>query len=358
LHIHELVEQVPTPASARHYARIVHELALLRRLIQAASEIMQLAYQVPEDPARVADMAEELIYRVARRDDKDTFAVMRDLIDAAMQDLENIHQRQSAYAGLPTGFRDLDDKLSGLQAGNLIIVAARPGVGKSSLVTNILRNVTVDSQLPAALFSLEMSRWEIGMRLLCAEAEVPWDRVRAGRLQPDDWSRISIDAAERLSGAPLYIVDSGNINIVDIRARARRLRSTSGLGLIAVDYLQLMSSPTRVENRQQEVAQISRSLKLLAKELEIPIIAVSQLNRQPEGRGDKRPQLSDLRDSGSIEQDADIVMFIHREDSTEDATKKNVAELIIAKHRNGPTGSVNLTFRPQLTQFRNYSPGP
>jgi replicative DNA helicase len=202
-----------------------------------------------------------------------------------------------------------------------------------------------------------MSRWEIGMRLLCGEARVPWDRVRAGRVAAEDWSRI-VEAAETLHQAPLFIVDAGNVTIVDIRARARRLRSSPrGLGLIIVDYLQLMSHHGRVESRQQEVAEISRSLKLLAKELEIPVIAVSQLNRDPERRQDKRPQLADLRESGAIEQDSDVVMFIHRDDSAEDLTRKGTADLIVAKHRNGPTDTIKLTFLPHLTQFRNYAPG-
>jgi replicative DNA helicase len=352
--IHELVEQVPTPAAARSYARIVHEAALLRRVIQAASEIMQLAYSSPENPRAAADQAEELIYAAARSDEKDEVVSVRRLVDQTMEELEHIHQRESAYSGIPTGFRDLDELLSGLQAGNLIVVAARPGVGKSSLVTNLTRNITVDARSSVAMFSLEMSAWEIGMRLLCGEARVPWDKVRSARIGPDDWSRI-VEAAEKLHDAPLYIVDSGNVTTLDIRAKARRLKATRGLSLIVVDYLQLMSHHTRSENRQQEVAQISRSMKLLAKELDIPVIAVSQLNRQPEGRGDKRPQLSDLRDSGAIEQDADVVVFIHRDDSEEGS--KGLAELIVAKHRNGPTGSVKLTFLPHLTQFRNYASG-
>src|SRR5436309_1595471 len=255
---------------------------------------MDLAYRVPEDPERVADQAEELIYQVARRDQKDEVVMVRALVDQTMEELEHIHQRESAYSGIPSGFRDLDELLSGLQKGNLIVVAARPGVGKSSFVTNLVRNVTVEGT-PAALFSLEMSRWEIGMRLLCGEARVPWDRVRAARVSGDDWSRI-VEAAETLHDVPLYIVDSGNVTILDIRAKARRLRSTRQLGLIVVDYLQLMSHHGRADNRQTEVAEISRGLKLLAKELEIPAIAVSQLNRDPERRQDKRPQLSDLRE--------------------------------------------------------------
>jgi replicative DNA helicase len=356
LYLRDLVEQVPTPASAGHYARIVSQTALLRRLISASADIMEMAYAAPDDPEGVADDAEQRIYDVARREDKDEVAVLRDLVDQAMIDLESIQNRDSAYTGLPSGFRDLDDLMSGLQPGNLVIIAARPGIGKSSLATNIARNVAVDGH-PVALFSLEMSRFEIGMRLLCAEAHVPWDRIRNKRVGPSDWTNV-VHAAEILHDAPLHIVDSGNVNIVDIRAKARRMRTgRTGLDLIIVDYMQLMTSPNarRPDNRQQEVAEISRSLKLLAKELSIPVVALSQLNRNPESRADKRPQLSDLRESGSIEQDSDVVMFIHRDDG--DPEKKREAELIIAKHRNGPTGSVKLNFEPALTQFRNAAHG-
>jgi len=354
LYIHELVEQVPTPAAAGNYARIVAQHALMRRLIQAAADIMAMGYSAPEDPEQVADQAEQRIYEVARQEEKDQVASLRQLVDQAMTDLEHIQNRESAFAGLPTGFRDVDELLSGLQSGNLIMLAARPGVGKSSLATNVARNVSVESRVPVAMFSLEMSRWEIGMRLLCAEAGVAWDRIRGRRVGADDWARI-VQAAEVLHDAPLSIVDSGNVTIVDIRAKARRLSARKqGLGLIIVDYLQLMSHHRRVDNRQQEIAEISRSLKLLAKELAIPVLAVSQLNRDPERRQDKRPQLSDLRESGSLEQDADVVMFIHRDDSSPDS--KGLAELIVAKHRNGPTDSLRLTFLPHLTQFRNFAP--
>jgi replicative DNA helicase len=355
LYIHELVEQVPTPGAAASYAKIVAQHALLRRLISAAADIIDLAYATPEEPEQVADEAEQRIYQVARHDEKEQVASLRDLVDQAMTDLEKIQNRESAFAGVPTGFRDLDALMSGMQPGNLIVVAARPGVGKSSFVTNMARNVAVEHRSPVAMFSLEMSRWEIGMRLLCAEARVPWDSIRNKRVGADDWSRI-VQAAEMLHDAPLSIVDSGNVTIVDIRAKARRLSARrQGLGLIIVDYLQLMSHHRRVDNRQQEIAEISRSLKLLAKELEIPVIAVSQLNRDPERRQDKRPQLSDLRESGAIEQDADVVMFIHRDDS--DPAKKGLADLIVAKHRNGPTDSLPLTFLPHLTQFKDYHSG-
>ena len=297
LYIRDLADQVPTPASAAHYARIVAQAALLRRLIGAAADVMDLAFGATEDPDSVADAAEQRIYEVARRDDRDEVASLRELIDTAMIELEQIQHREAAYTGLPTGFRDLDELTSGLQPGNLVIVAARPGIGKSSLAINIAQNVAVSGQ-SVAVFSLEMSRHEVGMRMLCSAARVPWDRIRAKRVGPDDWVRV-VQAAETLHDAPLSIVDSGNVNIVDIRAKARRMRtSKQGLALIIVDYLQLMTSAAvrRPDNRQQEVAEISRSLKLLAKELAIPVLALSQLNRNPETRADKRPQLSDLRE--------------------------------------------------------------
>jgi replicative DNA helicase len=354
LYLADLVNDVPTPAAARQYASLVTQAALRRRLISAASEIMEMAYSSSDAADSVADDAEQRIYDVARREDSEDTAVLRDLVDKAMIDLEAIHSRESAYTGLPTGFVDLDKMTSGLQAGNLIVIAARPGIGKSSFAVNIAANMSKEGE-PIAIFSLEMSRWEIGMRLLCAEAGVPWDKIRNKRVQPHDWQNI-VFAAEKLHEAPLFIVDSGNVNIVDIRAKARRMASRrKGLSMIIVDYLQLMGHPgmggRRPDSRQQEIAEISRSLKLLAKELEIPVIAISQLNRNPEARADKRPQLSDLRESGAIEQDADVVMFIHRDDA--DPEKKRQAELIISKHRNGPTGSVPLTFDPALTQFRS-----
>lgn len=353
LYVSELVERVPTPAAAASYARIVAETALLRRLISAAGDIMEMAFAPTDDPERVADQAEQRIYDVARHNEKDQVASLRELVDQAMTDLEKIQNRESAFAGVPTGFRDVDALLSGMQAGNLIIVAARPGVGKSSFITNVARNVAVEANQPVAMFSLEMSRWEIGMRLLCAEARVPWDSIRNKRVGAEDWSRIA-QAADTLHEAPLYIIDSGNVTLVDIRAKARRLAARrQGLGVIMVDYLQLMSHSRRVDNRQQEIAEISRGLKMLAKELEIPVVAVSQLNRDPERRQDKRPQLSDLRESGALEQDSDVVMFIHRDDS--DPAKKGLADLIVAKHRNGPTETLQLTFLPHLTQFRNFA---
>jgi replicative DNA helicase len=358
IYLADLANEVPTPASAAYYAEIVSKAALRRRLIGAAADIMDRAYGSTDDAGQVADEAEQRIYEVARREDRDETAILRDLVDRAMLDLESIQTRESAYTGLPTGFIDIDNLTSGLQPGNLIVLAARPGMGKSSLAVNMARNIAVANHA-VAIFSLEMSRWEIGMRLLCAEARVPWDRIRNKRVGPNDWQAV-VQAAEVLHDAPLSIVDSGNTNIVDIRAKARRMRAGKrSLSLIIVDYLQLMGHPgmggRRPDSRQQEIAEISRSLKMLAKELEIPVIAVSQLNRNPEARADKRPQLSDLRESGAIEQDADIVMFIHRDDA--DPEKKKLAELIVSKHRNGPTDNIPLGFEPSLTQFRNGARG-
>jgi replicative DNA helicase len=356
LYLRDLVDQVPTPASAPHYARIVAQTALLRRLISASADIMELAYSAPEDPESVADEAEQRIYDVARREDQDEVVVLRDLVDEAMIDLESIQNRESTYTGLPTGFRDLDVLTSGLQPGNLVIIAARPGIGKSSLALNIADHVAVHERASVAMFSLEMSRQEIGMRLLCTKAAVSWDTIRNRRVTSTNWSHI-VQAAEVLHDAPMHIVDSGNVTIVDIRAKARRMRSRSeGLSLLIVDYLQLMTHHRRLDNRQQEVAEISRSLKMLAKELNVPVIALSQLNRNPETRADKKPQLSDLRESGSLEQDADIVMLLHRDDSSPE--KKRDTELIVAKHRNGPTGNVSLVFRPELTKFESAARGP
>jgi len=355
LYIHHLVESVGTPASAGHYARIVLDHALLRRLISAASTIIDGAFKIPEDPEGFADESEGRIYGVSRAHERDQIVTLSQLVHQSMEDLERLHER-TGLVGLPTGFRDLDELLQGLQKGNLIVVAARPGIGKSSFVTNVARNVAVEAKKPVAMFSLEMSRVEIGMRLLCAEARVPWDKVRAARVAAEDWGRI-VEAAEVLDKAPLFVVDSGNVTIVDIRSKARKLAARpEGLGMIIVDYMQLMSSHQRVDNRQQEIAEISRSLKLLAKELNLPIVAVSQLNRDPERRTDKRPQLADLRESGAIEQDSDVVMFIHREEVySDDPNVKGQAEVIIAKHRNGPTDKKMLTFVPHLTQFRNYA---
>ncbi len=356
LYVSDLVDSVATWASAAHHAKIVAELALLRRLIDAASQIMAHAYAVPEEPRKAADEAEALIYAVSREREKDEVVFIGPVVDEGMEALERAQQRDSAFAGAPTGFYDLDDKLSGLHPGNLIIIAARPGIGKSALAIDIARNVAL-ARKPVCIFSLEMSSFEIGMRLLCSEAKVAWERVRANRVNTDEWVLFS-QAAERLHDIPMQLVDSPAVNIVDIRAKARRMKSSPlGLDLVIVDYLQLMSGHRRVENRQQEIAEISRSLKLLAKELDIPVIAVSQLNRDPERREGRKPQLSDLRESGQLEQDADVVLLLNRDKDSDKEDLRQRAEVIIAKHRNGPTGVVSLAFIEKLSTFRSLARG-
>jgi replicative DNA helicase len=357
LYVHQLIEGVPTPSSAPYYAKLVSDYALLRRLIRASADIMDIAYSVPADPQEAADRAEALIYSVARRDTEEGTIHIKPIIDAAIEEIEQLEHRTSALTGLETHFRDIDAKLSGLQKGNLVILAARPSIGKSALAVNIARNVAVNSRQPVLFFSVEMSRWELGMRLLCSEARVPMSKVRAGRVVAEEWSRF-VEAGETLHEAPLFFVDSGHLTLLDVRARARRLRSRLGaLGLIVVDYLQLMSHHVRVESRQQEIAEISRGMKMLAKELDVPVLALSQLNREPERRADGRPQLADLRESGSLEQDADVVLFIHRDKNQDGQWVKGVAEVHIAKHRNGPTGKVELSFNEELIQFANLYKG-
>jgi replicative DNA helicase len=349
-----LVESVPTAANAAFYARIVGEHATLRRLIDAATTIAQDAYEVPEDVESAINRAEEAIYAVSSHRVATDFQHIREMLTDTMEQLEALSSRTSDVTGVPTGFADLDDLTSGLQPGNLVLVAARPAMGKSSLVMNVAHHVALHEQLPVVVFSLEMSSMEIVQRLICAEARVDTKRLRTGHLSEADWMRVS-NAAGRLAEAKLFIDETPSITMMEVRAKCRRLKQRHGLALVVVDYIQLMTSARRTDNRVQEVAEISRSLKILAKELELPVVAVSQLSRQPEqaGRGgDRRPRLSDLRESGSLEQDADLVMFVYRDEMyNQDTTKKGEAELIIAKHRNGPIGSIELAFLGQYTKF-------
>ncbi|MCA1834558.1 MAG: replicative DNA helicase [Actinomycetota bacterium] len=352
--IYQLVSSVPIAANAAFYARIVAEHATLRRVIDAATQIAQEAYEAPSDVESMVNRAEELIYGVSARRIGGDFVQIRDMLDESMQHLENLSNRTSDVTGLATGFADLDELTSGLQPGNLILVAARPAMGKSSLVMNIAHYVALMERKAVACFSLEMSWMEIVQRLICAEARVDTKRLRTGHLTEADWTRVS-NAVGRLAEAPLFIDDTPSIAMMEIRAKCRRLKDRHDLGLVVIDYIQLMNSSRRIENRVQEVAEISRSLKILAKELELPVVAVSQLSRQPEqaGRGgDRRPRLADLRESGSLEQDADIVMFVYRDEVyNQETTKRGEAELIVAKHRNGPTGTVDLAFLGQYTKF-------
>jgi len=356
-YIFTLVQSVPTPGSAAHYARIVEEHALLRRLIDASHRISDIAYQIPEDVDEAVDHSEDLIYQVSQRRATGDFRALKDLLTENMEMVEKLYEQGSSITGLPTGFHDLDALTAGLQPSNLVIVAARPAMGKSSLAVTMAQHIAVEEQTPVVIFSLEMSKNELVQRLMCSEARVDSNRLRRGALQDSDWPKLS-HALGRLAEAPIFIDDTANVTIMEMRAKCRRLKSKHGLGLVIVDYLQLMQPSKRTDNRVQEVSEISRNLKLLARELDLPVIAVSQLSRNLEHRTDKRPLLADLRDSGSIEQDADLVIFIYRDEVyNPDTTQKGIAEVHVAKHRNGPIGKIDLAFLDHYTKFANLARG-
>ncbi|MDP8976306.1 MAG: replicative DNA helicase [Actinomycetota bacterium] len=348
-----LQANTPATSSARRYAQIVEEHALLRRLIGVAGEIAELGYELPEDVSAAVDRAESLVFDVAQRRVTTTTRPLRELLADQLDRLEALYERGESITGIPSGYTELDEMLAGLQPSNLIIVGARPSMGKTALALGIAAHAAMDAQVPVLLFSLEMSHLEITQRLLCSEARVDAQRMRTGKLHESDWSKVA-HAMGRLGEAPVFIDDNPNITVMDIRAKARRQKAREGLGLVIVDYLQLMSSRARVENRQLEVSEISRNLKILARELEVPVIALSQLSRNLETRADKRPVLADLRESGSIEQDADVVMFIYRDEVyNPESADRGTAELLVAKHRNGPTGKTELAFLGQYTRFAN-----
>lgn len=348
-----LQANTPSIANAAHYAQIVEEHALLRRLIGVAHEIAELGYSVPEDVDEAIDKAETMVFGVAQRRTMDTLQPIRDLLEKNLDLLETLNGRGQEITGVPTGYTDLDEWLSGLQASNLLIVGARPSMGKTSFALGMAAHAAIHANIPVLLFSLEMSHLEITQRLLCAEAKVDASRLRNGRLLDTDWPKISA-AVGRLGEAPIFIDDNPNLTAMDIRAKARRLKSRVPLGLVIVDYLQLMSGRSTAENRQVEVSEISRALKILARELSIPVVALSQLSRNLETRVDKRPVLADLRESGSLEQDADVVIFIYRDEVyNADSPDRGSAEIIVSKHRNGPTGSTQLAFIGRYAIFAN-----
>jgi replicative DNA helicase len=351
-YVHTLVASVPHPGNAGFYAKIVTELATLRRLIDAATRISQACYDVPDDIEDMINRAGELIYGVAAGRIHTDFRPIRELLTESMEMLDKLSTHESDVTGVPTGFRDVDARLSGLQPQNLILVAARPAMGKSSFVMNIAHHVSLIERIPVVIFSLEMSQMEIVQRLICSEARVDTKALRAGKISDVEWQRVS-NAVGRLDEAKLFIDDTPSISMMEIRAKCQRLKRHNELGLVIVDYIQLMTSTRRTENRVQEVSELSRSLKILAKELDVPVLAVSQLSRQPEqGGGDRRPHLAHLRESGSLEQDADVVMFVYRDEMyNQDSPAKGEAEIIVAKHRNGPTGIDRLAFQGQYTKF-------
>jgi replicative DNA helicase len=349
--LHTLVASVPTAANAGYYARIVKEAGVLRRLIDVGTQIVQLGFETPQDTERAVDIAESLVYQVAQGRVTEDYHSLRDVLTGTLEAIERLHEDHREITGVPTGFPNLDRLTSGLQPSNLIIVAARPAVGKSTFGLDVARHASVRAGVPTVVFSLEMSRTELVQRLMCAECTVDMQRLRTGRMEESDWTRLTRSLG-KLADAPLYIDDSPGTTMMEIRAKCRRLKQRHGLGLVVVDYLQLMQPSKRFENRQQEVSEISRSLKLLAKELEVPVIAISQLSRQTEARSDRRPMLSDLRESGALEQDSDVVLFIYRDELYDpESPRKGEADLILAKHRNGPTDTVTVTFQGQYSRF-------
>ncbi len=354
-YLQTLMAAVPTAANAAYYARIVAERAVLRRLVEAGTRIVQLGYGAAAGAGRdvddVVDLAQQAVYDVTERRISEDFAILSDLLQPTLDEIEAVGSQGGVMTGVPTGFTDLDRLLNGLHPGQLIVVAGRPGLGKSTASMDFARTAAVRHNLASAVFSLEMSKVEIVMRLLSAEARVPLHVLRSGQLSDDDWTKLARRMGE-ISEAPLFVDDTPNMNLMEIRAKARRLKQRHDLKLVVVDYLQLMTSPKRVESRQQEVAELSRGLKLLAKEIECPVVAVSQLNRGPEQRTDKRPQLSDLRESGSIEQDADVVILLHREDYYDkESPRAGEADFLVAKHRNGPTDTVTVAAQLHLSRF-------
>ena len=350
-----LVDNVPSAANVANYAKIVKEKAILRGLIGSATDIINSCYATGSDVDEVLDKAEHSIFEISENKVRPSFYPIRDIVKDSFRAIEDLYTRKELITGVPTGFEKIDDLTSGLQKSDLIIIAGRPSMGKTSLALNIAQFASMENKIPVAIFSLEMSKEQLAFRLLASEAKVDSQRLRKGFLGETDWPKLTT-AAGRLSEAPLYIDDTPAITVLEMKAKSRRLKADAGLGLIVVDYIQLMRAGGYRDNREQEISEISRSLKALAKELKVPVIALSQLNRKVEDRPNRRPQMADLRESGAIEQDADVIAFIYRDEvynRSEDNTEKGLAEIIIAKQRNGPTGIVKLAFLEKFTSFEN-----
>lgn len=349
-----LLQEVPTSANIRHYARLVREKAILRSMINVATEIIAESYEHTEDVEDLLDRAERMIFEISEQRVNAAFANLKELLKDSIRYTEQLYERHELITGLPTEFHDFDQLTAGLQPSDLIIIAARPGMGKTSFALNIARNVGIRHHQPrdaVAVFSLEMSKEQLALRMLCAEARIDSSRLRRGYLDKNEWGRL-VNAANDLSELPIFIDDSPGLTALDIRAKARRLQAEHGLSLIIIDYLQLLRGRGRVENRQQEISEISRSLKALAKELKVPVMALSQLSRAVEQRADRMPQLADLRESGAIEQDADLIVFIYRDEVYNKETKdKGIAKIVVGKQRNGPTGEIDLAFLKEYARF-------
>jgi replicative DNA helicase len=356
-YLSNLAISVPTTANALHYASIVEEKSLLRKLIQASNEISKKSYECNEDALSVLGFAEKYIYDIVQKRNSTGLFPINEVLDITFSNLEELYNNAGALTGVPSGFIELDRKTAGFQRSDLILIAARPAMGKTAFALNIAAHAAIYQQVPVAIFSLEMGKEQLVSRIIASESLVDMEKMRSGKFEDDDWQKMA-HAVGPISRAPIYIDDNAGINVMEIMSKCRRLKMRRGLGLVVIDYLQLMQGSRRTENRQQEISDISRSLKIMAKELEIPVIALSQLSRAPDARQNHRPILSDLRESGAIEQDADMVMFLYRDDYyNEDSEKKNITEVIIAKHRNGSIGTIDLAWIPQYTKFGNLKRG-
>lgn len=354
-YLHTLIASVPTAANATYYAQIVRERSILRRLVNAGTKIVQLGYaDAGGDVDQIVDQAQAEVFAVSERKAASDYVSMAEISETILDELEEIEERQGKLTGVPTGFIELDKLTQGLQAGQMIIVAARPAMGKSTLALDFCRSASIKHGMASVIFSLEMTRSEIAMRMLSAESGVWLSKMREGSMEGQDWQRIS-QTMSKVSTAPLFIDDSPNMAITEIRAKCRRLKQTNDLQLIVIDYLQLMTSGKKVESRQQEVSEFSRQLKLLAKEIGVPVVAVAQLNRGPEGRTDKKPMIADLRESGSLEQDADIIILLHRPSYYNEEDRPGEGDIIVAKHRNGATKTIPALFQGHLSRFANFT---
>jgi replicative DNA helicase len=358
-YIASLIDSVPTAANIEYYAKIVKEKAILRKLIQTSTEIITQSYDDRGDVETFIDEAERAIFQISERRVKPSFYPIREIVKQSFKTIERLFEKKEMVTGVPSGFRELDQKTAGFQPSDLIIVAGRPSMGKTAFCLNVAQYAAIEKKTPIAIFSLEMSKEQLVIRMLCSEARVEGTKLRTGFLIESDWPRLTL-AAGNISEAPIFIDDSAALSVLELRAKARRLKAEHGLGMIVVDYLQLMKGRLRAESRQQEISEISRSLKALAKDLAVPVIAVSQLSRRTEERQGMRPQLSDLRESGAIEQDADLILFIYRDEvynRSEDNPNRGKAEVIIGKQRNGPIGKVDLAFLDKYTTFKDLYKG-
>ncbi len=348
-----LINSVPTAANIEYYIKIIEEKSILRNLINSATKIISMGYEEKEDAKVLLDKAEHLVFEISQRNIRQSFVPIKELITDSYEKIEDLYHREEFITGVSSGFDEFDEITTGFQPSEFIVIAGRPAMGKTAFCMSIAQYASISKNTPVAIFSLEMSKSQLVQRMLCSEARIDAHNLRKGRLAEKDWAPLSM-AAGRLASASIFIDDTAGITCLEIKAKARRLKAQHNLGLVIIDYLQLISSSGRIENRQQEISEISRSLKGLARELNVPVIAVSQLSRAVEQRIERRPRLSDLRESGAIEQDADLVVFIYREEYYKPKTeKKGIAEVIISKQRNGPTGKVELTFVKEYAKFEN-----